>query len=189
MIPIETLLDQCRSGDELAWEALVRRCQGRVFALAFHYLRDREEARDVAQEAFIRVYRALPRFDPGGSFHAWLVRITRNIAIDRLRTLHASPAYDGRRIEDSPAVADDRLDPEHQAVDEARRALIYRALDRMTEINREMILLKDIQGLKQREIADILAIPIGTVKARTNRARLELAERILELEPSYGAVP
>ena len=68
-----------------------------------------------------------------------------------------------------------------------RSHLVYRALDQMTEINREMILLKEIQGLKQREIADLLSIPLGTVKARSNRARVELARCIVEIDPSYGA--
>lgn len=183
---LDTLLEQCRAGDELAWEALVRRYQGRVFALAYHYLRDREEARDVAQEAFIRVYRGLRSFDGEGSFTAWIVRVARNCAIDRIRKLQGSPAYDGDEIEDGPPLAASEPDPEDHTLHEDRRDLIYRALDLMSEINREMILLKEIQGLKQREIADMLAIPLGTVKARTNRARLELAERILELEPSYG---
>lgn len=184
----ETLLEQCRAGDALAWEALVRRYQGRVFALAYHYLRDREEARDVAQETFIKVYRGLQRFDGEGSFTAWLVRVARNCAIDRLRKLQSSPAWEAEEVEESQPHGDPGADPEREALARDRRELVYRALDRMSEINREMILLKEIQGLKQREIADLLAIPIGTVKARTNRARVELAECILELEPSYGGV-
>jgi RNA polymerase sigma-70 factor (ECF subfamily) len=185
---LETLLEQCRAGDELAWEALVRRYQGRVFALAYHYLRDREEAREVAQETFIRVYRGLRTFDGEGSFTAWLVRVARNCAIDRIRKLQSSPAYEGDEVEATDPLVATGPDPEDHSLAQDRRDLICRALDRMSEINREMILLKEIQGLKQREIADMLAIPLGTVKARTNRARLELAERILELEPSYGGV-
>ena len=74
---LETLLERCRSGDELAWEALVRRFQGRVFALAYHYLRDREEARDVAQETFIRIYKSLEGFQDTERFLPWMVRIAR----------------------------------------------------------------------------------------------------------------
>ena len=68
-----------------------------------------------------------------------------------------------------------------------RQRLLYRALDLMSAVNREMILLKDIQGLRQREIADLLSVPLGTVKTRSSRARVELARCILELDPSYGA--
>ena len=102
----ETLLEQCRAGDALAWEALVRRYQGRVFALAYHYLRDREEARDVAQETFIKVYRGLRRFDGEGSFTAWIVRVARNCAIDRLRKRQGSPAWDGEEVDEGRSPGD-----------------------------------------------------------------------------------
>lgn len=184
---IETLLEQCRAGDELAWEALVRRTQGRVYSLAYHYLRDREEARDVAQEAFVRIYRNLDRYQEGGSFMAWMARITRNCALDRLRRLKVLPAYGGDPVDEGDQHADGEPDPEVATLSRERSALLYRALDRMSEINREMVLLKEIQGLKQSEIAEMLDLPLGTVKARTNRARLELAARVLELDPSYGA--
>ncbi len=182
----EILLQRCRRGDELAWEALVRRYQGRIFALAYHYLRDREEARDVAQETFVRIYRGLESFEASGSFTAWAVRVARNCALDRIRHLKARLA---------PTPLDDETEarvecgqaPDEPAQESERRDLIERALDRMTAINREMILLKEIQGLKQQEIADLLSIPLGTVKARTNRARLELARWVLDLDPSYGA--
>jgi len=186
-VSIETLLEQCRAGDDLAWEALVRRTQGRVFALAYHYLHDREEARDVAQEAFVRIYRNLDRYEEGGSFMAWLARITRNCALDRIRRLKVLPAYGAAEMEADDRRPDEDPDPEATSLSRERSDLLYRALDLMSEINREMILLKEIQGLKQSEIAEMLDIPLGTVKARTNRARIELAARVLELDPSYGA--
>lgn len=184
---IETLLEQCRAGDELAWEALVRRTQGRVYSLAYHYLRDREEARDVAQEAFVRIYRNLNRYEEGGNFMAWMARITRNCALDRIRRLKVLPAYAADPVQDGDSCPDPEPDPEVSTLSRERSELLYRALDRMSAINREMVLLKEIQGLKQSEIAEMLDIPLGTVKARTNRARLELATRVLELDPSYGA--
>ena len=90
---LETLVEQCRAGDEAAWEALVRRTQGRVFGLCFHYMRDREEAREVAQETFIRIYRGLGSFDGSGSFLAWSVRIARNCCLDRLRKRKITPTF------------------------------------------------------------------------------------------------
>ena len=77
--------------------------------------------------------------------------------------------------------------PEDAWVADARKRLVYRALDRMSEQNREMILLKEIQGLNLNEIAQLLGVPIGTVKSRSSRARLELARRVVELDSSYGA--
>lgn len=180
------LVERCRQGDELAWEALVRRHQGRVFALAYHYLGNREEARDVAQESFIRVYRALDSFQ-GDSFVAWIVTITRNCCFDRLRQLKVRPALDGAPLDDQLETRGREAGPEATALAQERRGLLYQALDHMTEINREIIMLKDIQGLKQSEIAAALSLPLGTVKTRSHRARLELARRILALDPGFGA--
>jgi RNA polymerase sigma-70 factor (ECF subfamily) len=165
----------------------VRRYQGRVFGVAFHYLRDREEARDVAQEAFVRIYRNLDRFEPGGNFTAWALRITRNCAIDRTRHLSARPALDDAQVEERSIASEAQPAPDVDAMLNERHRLLYRALDLMSAVNREMILLKDIQGLKQREIAELLSLPLGTVKTRSMRARTELAKRIVELDPSYGA--
>jgi RNA polymerase sigma-70 factor (ECF subfamily) len=188
-LELETLVEQCRAGDEGAWEALVRRTQGRVFGLCFHYLRDREEAREVAQETYIRIYRALDSFDGSGSFLAWSVRIARNCCLDRLRKQKITPTFGAAEMDD-PDNHREFVEPGESFVDtHVRHELLRRALEGMSAINREMILLKDIQGLKQREIADLLSIPIGTVKARSNRARAELADRMLELDPSYGASP
>jgi RNA polymerase sigma-70 factor (ECF subfamily) len=186
-LDLESLLQRCRAGDELAWEGLVRRFQGRVFGLAYHYLRDREEAQDVAQEAFIRIYNHLDRFEEGGNFVAWALRITRNCAIDRVRHLGARPALGEAQVEEMQLPSQEQPAPDVDAIVNERQRLLYRALDLMSAVNREMILLKDIQGLRQQEIADLLSLPLGTVKTRSMRARLELARRIVELDPSYGA--
>ena len=97
---LETLLERCRAGDELAWEALVRRFQGKVFALAYHYLRDREEARDVAQETFIRIYKGLEGFQDSERFLPWMVRIARNCSIDRVRRLKVRPPLGGDELDE-----------------------------------------------------------------------------------------
>jgi RNA polymerase sigma-70 factor (ECF subfamily) len=184
-LELEDLLQRCRQGDGLAWEALVRQFQGRVFGIARHYLSNREEARDVSQEVFIRIYRNLDDFAPGSNFTAWALRITRNCAIDRLRRVQAR--LPTRSSGDVEAVAgDSAATPEHDGIAGERQQLLYRALERMTEAHREMILLKDIQGLEQQEIAQMLSLPLGTVKTRASRARIELARRILELDPSFG---
>jgi RNA polymerase sigma-70 factor (ECF subfamily) len=184
-LDLENLLKRCRQGDGLAWEALVRRFQGRVYGIARYYLSDREEARDVAQEAFVRIYSKLERFDSGSNFTAWILRITRNCAIDRLRQMRARPQIDASQGDEYIAgVPAPRFGLDTAAGEQHQ--LVYRALELMSAANREMILLKEIHGLKQHEIAEILSLPLGTVKARTNRARHELARRILELDPTYG---
>jgi RNA polymerase sigma-70 factor (ECF subfamily) len=180
------LVDRCRRGDALAWEALVRRFQGRVFAVAFHYVRDVEEARDLAQDVFVKVYRSLESFT-GGAFLPWLLRLTRNCAIDRLRRKKARPPAEDLPVEEGVGLPDPGPSPEDSWVSDARKRLVHRALDGMSPQNREMILLKDIQGLNLNEIAELLDVPVGTVKSRSSRARLELARRVVALDPSYGA--
>ncbi|MFP3939732.1 MAG: RNA polymerase sigma factor [Thermoanaerobaculia bacterium] len=186
MLDLDTLIARCRQGDELAWEALVRRYQGRVFGVALHYLRDREEARDAAQDAFVKLYRNLSKLEGGETFLPWLLRITRNCAIDRMRrnAVRRPPAEAPE--EDAAETSDPGPSAEEALFRDARKALVYRALGALSEHNREVILLKDIEQRKLEEIAEILDLPLGTVKSRTNRARLQLAAAVRRLDPSYG---
>jgi len=181
-----TLVERCRRGDDLAWEALVRRFQGRIYAVALSYLRSPEEARDMAQEIFVRVYERLDGFRGGQRFAPWLLSLARNACIDRLRRIKARPPASDLPVHAGPELRDERAGPEQAAEQAGRRRLLYRALARMSETNREMILLKEIQGLKLEEIAGMLGLPLGTVKSRSNRARVELATKLRAIDPSYG---
>lgn len=185
-----TLVERCRQGDDLVWEALVRRWQGRVYGLAWHYLGNAEDARDAAQEAFVRVYRQLDSFD-GDRFQAWLLRITRNICLDQLRRRKTRPPLEELRAadKDDAAPTDAAPSPEQAWLSGARRRVVHEALRRLNGPNREVILLKDIQGLKLGEIAGMLGLPIGTVKSRAHRARLELARHVIAIDPSYADLP
>jgi len=180
-----TLLERCRRGDDLAWEALVRHYQSSVYAVTRHYLRDAEEARDVAQDVFVRLYERLDSFAGGDTFKAWLLQMARNASIDRLRRLKARPPATDVPVEDVTLSSGD--DPERSAEGEARERLLRRALARLGEKNREILLLKEIQGLKLEEVAGLLGLPLGTVKSRSSRARLELAAMLRKLDPSFGA--
>jgi RNA polymerase sigma-70 factor (ECF subfamily) len=186
VLEIQTLLERCRQGDELAWEALVRRFQRRVYAVAWQYLRDGDEARDMAQEVFIRVYQQLGKFQVEKSFLPWLLSVARNACIDRLRKRRARPPAQDVPAEGDVAVASGGPSPEDEVAAEWRKRLLYRALARMSDSDREIIMLKDIQGLKLDEIARMLSLPIGTVKSRSNRARVALASRLRMLDPRYG---
>ena len=93
------LVDRCRQGDDLAWERLVRTFQGRVYALAYHYVRDADAARDLAQEIFVRVYQKIDTFS-GQAFLPWLLRLARNLCIDRLRRIKARPPAHDVPVED-----------------------------------------------------------------------------------------
>lgn len=164
----------------------MRRFQGRVYAVAVHYLRDPEEARDLAQEVFVKVYRKLDAFT-GEGFLPWLLRLARNGAIDRLRRMKARPPASDVSADDGPELPDPGPGPDEAWLSGRRRRLVHRALAGMSAQNREIILLKEIQGLSVGEVAELLGLPLGTVKSRSSRARLELARRVIELDPSYGA--
>jgi RNA polymerase sigma-70 factor (ECF subfamily) len=188
LVELATLVERCRRRDELAWEALVRRLQSRVYGTALHYLRSPEDARELAQDVFVRLYRHLDtiEFSDEGMFVGWLVQTTRNAAFDRLRQARSRPPRADVPAEEA-GLADAQPSPEAATLAEARHDLVHRAMAELSEINREILLLKEIQGLDIKQVAEILHIPLGTVKSRANRARLELARRVLALDPSYGA--
>jgi RNA polymerase sigma-70 factor, ECF subfamily len=181
---LSILLARCRSGDELAWEALVRRFQGRVYGIAYHYTGRAEDAQDVAQEVFIHIYRNLARIVDAEGFLPWLICLCRNASIDHLRRKKARPPASDIDIQEAHGLEAGGLNPEEQWLADSRKRLIYRALQGLSQLSREIILLREIQGLPHADIASMLQVPLGTIKSRANRARLELAQKVLEL--SHG---
>jgi len=185
-----TLLERCRSGDELAWEGLVRQFQARVYGVAYHYVGNAEDARDLAQEAFIRIYQNLTLCTEEERFLPWIIRITRNICIDHLRRKKTHPPAQDIPVEEMSGLRAPGGDPAQLFAVDSRKRLVHDALRGMTDLNREMILLRDIQGFALEEIASMLHVPLGTVKSRSNRARIELAQKlsVLRAELSEGPV-
>jgi RNA polymerase sigma-70 factor, ECF subfamily len=176
-----TLLYRCKNGDELAWEALVRQYQARVYSIAYHYVGNCEDARDLAQEIFIRLYRTLNRVD-AETLLPWIIRVARNASIDFLRRRRSRPPGSDVQADEMLDLQSADLNPEEHLEQNDRRRMIYRALRSLTGLNQEIILLKEIQGMQIPEIAALLGVPVGTVKSRSNRARIELGEAILALE-------
>jgi RNA polymerase sigma-70 factor (ECF subfamily) len=189
VIELDILLSRCRRGDRESWEALVRRYQARVYGFALHYLRDHEEARDAAQEIFIKMYQHLNGFRDGRAFLPWMLRLARNCCIDRIRSRNARPQDHGATVEREIDRASADASPEQSLLEGARRALLYRALATLTAANREIVLLKDIQQLRLTEISTRLGLPMGTVKSRSNRARCELAKAVRSLEAPAELIP
>ncbi len=176
---LQDLLDACRAGDALAWEVLVREYQGRVFGLAYHLLSRVEDAQDVAQEAFVKVYRSLGNLPREADFVPWLLAIARNAALDHLRRAKARPQAWDLPEGALEAFRDPEADPEARAHAHQRRTHLLKALQTLGASSREVLLLRDIHGLSVEEVAGLLDVPEGTVKSRTSRARLELADRLL----------
>ena len=184
MVDLETLIAGCRDGDALAWEELVRRFQSRVFGFALHYLRDPEEAREIAQEIFVKVYQSIGHVHDARTFMPWMLRLARNCCIDRVRSLDVRRHLQAGRVAASDELESGDASPEESMLAGARRALLHRALDRLTSANREILILKDIQQMRLEEISSLLGVPLGTIKSRSNRARTELAHAVRALEGS-----
>ncbi len=187
MQELDPILERCRQGDNLAWEALVRRTQSRVYGLALQYVRDADEASDLAQEIFIKIYRNLDKMETGSSFLPWMVRLARNCCIDRIRRIKARPPARDIVVDEDLELTSALPSPEQSWDSDQRKELVYQAMGSLSEQNREILLLKEIQQLKLTEIAGMLGLPIGTIKSRASRARVELAKSVLALDPSYGA--
>ncbi len=176
----QALVERCRSGDLAAFEPLVEKYRERVWRLAYHYVRDREEAWDVAQEAFVRAWQALPNFRGQSAFYTWLFRIVVNVATDRARSraargrafgTEAVPEEDWERVLVDPARG-----PDDTAAGAETRERVRRALDALPPHHRTIIMLSDLEGLSYREIAEVLGIPMGTVMSRLHNARKRLRQ-------------
>jgi len=178
---LTTLIAQCRKGDALAWEMLVRRFQARVYGLAYHYAGNAEEARDLAQEVFVRIYRRLETCTDAETFVPWMIRLARNVCIDRLRRMRTRPQTIATPVEELTHLVASGQDPGRAYEAGSRKRVLHQALAKLSGVNREIILLKDIQGLGLPEIARMLGIPVGTAKSRSHRARLELAQEVRAL--------
>lgn len=175
------LVDRCLSGEEAAWDELVRAYTRRVYAVCYRFTGKDGEAQDLTQEVFLRVFRTLKSFRSGeGTFLVWLNRLTRNLLIDHYRRSRLQRATDS--IEDQLPVLEEKaaLVSRTDSLVAGREAseLLQAALQKLSPDLRETVILRDIEELEYREIAQVLNVPEGTVKSRLNRGRAELA-RIL----------
>jgi len=174
----KALIAQFLTGDDSAFEALVRKYRNRVISIALRVVRDQDEALDISQEAFIKAYRSLKGFAGKSSFYTWLYRIVTNLAIDhRRRNKRVVEFRDelepGQENEESELTANE-IDPRQEALDKELETRIYREIDDLPEYHRAVILLRDVEGLSYNEIADTLDCSVGTVMSRLHYAREKL---------------
>jgi RNA polymerase sigma-70 factor (ECF subfamily) len=173
------LLPRCRAGDEVAWRELVTRHTRRVFGLAYRFTGRVDQAEDLTQEVFVKVYQTLGRYrESDGPFGGWLMAVARNHAIDHYRRRKQELL---RRTEDPEILETATAPEEHPVVGlerQERARLVHRGLRTLPADLRLPLILCDLQGLPYDEIAAALQVPLGTVKSRINRARLELAKRL-----------
>jgi RNA polymerase sigma-70 factor (ECF subfamily) len=180
--PDFSLVSRCLRGDEPAWEELVRLHTRRVYGLCFRFTGSGSEAQDLTQEVFLRVFRTLKTFRSlEGSFATWLARVTRNLLIDHYRRTRQERVTDSIEeqlpmIEEAGGAASVR--PDHALAGREASEILQATLLKLSPDLREAVILRDLQEMEYREIAEVLRIPEGTVKSRINRGRAELARHL-----------
>ncbi|MGH9817505.1 MAG: RNA polymerase sigma factor, partial [Candidatus Acidiferrales bacterium] len=177
------LVQQCLRGDTPAWEELVRRHTRRIYNLCYRFTSNRQEAEDMTQEVFLRVYKTLGSYRAvHGGFTTWMTSVTRNLLIDHYRRTKRDRLTDSLDDEESghtEQIPSQFRTPDQMAMAGQLGEQVQRALGKLSPDLREAVILRDLQGLEYREIQDVLQVPEGTVKSRINRGRIELA-RLLE---------
>ncbi|MCW3054208.1 MAG: polymerase sigma factor, sigma-70 family [Chthonomonadales bacterium] len=172
-------LDRCAQGDERAIRWVLNRYRDRVVRLAAHVLHNSREAEDVAQEAFVKAFRQIGQFRGDSGFYAWLYRIVINLCLDRMRRKSMTSEMP---LEENVAhfVA---VSP-----DVENRLSVAQVLDSLTPPMRAALVLREVEGLEYAEIADVLNIPVGTVRSRLNTAREQFRRRWTALEEEVNHV-
>jgi RNA polymerase sigma-70 factor (ECF subfamily) len=170
----DRLIAACRSGKTEAFGVLVRRYQDRLYPTVFRLTGCAEDALDLLQEAFLRAYQKLDRFNGESSFYTWVYRIAINLALSNLRKQR--PTSFGAPVDPVDERGDD--DPARSLLQAERDEQVQQALDALAPDHRTIVVMKEFDGLRYEEIGAVLGIPVGTVRSRLHRARLELRHRL-----------
>jgi RNA polymerase sigma-70 factor (ECF subfamily) len=179
---IETLIQRCLQGDQHAWDLIVRQYWRKVFNVAYKFVGKHDEAEDLTQDIFLKIFKSLDTFDRRANFQTWLISISRNLCIDHYRSVRKERETIDRDI-DANELTPASLDPGPVAALEQRDrvTLLRQAMAELPDTLRTAVMMRDIQELSYQEIADRLRLPEGTVKSRINRGRNELARQIKKL--------
>ena len=174
VLELEATVERCREGDEAAWSALVGTTLRPIYRLCASYAPSAAEAEELTQEVYFKLWENLHHYSPGSNFRAWAWRVARNLLIDSYRRSHRERAaawLDPEIIERLPASDD----PHEESLRRQRLRHVAAGLRQLPEELASLILMRDLAGWSYTEIAEALDLPVGTVKSRLNRARLELA--------------
>jgi len=176
---IEALIQRCLRGDQQAWDQIVHQYWRKVFNVAYKFVAKHDEAEDLTQDIFLKIFKSLDTFDRRANFQTWLISISRNLCIDHYRSIRKERETIDRDVDASdlaPAARD--ASPVAALEQRDRVTLLRRALGGLPDTLRTAVLMRDIQELSYQEIAERLRLPEGTVKSRINRGRTELARQI-----------
>jgi RNA polymerase sigma-70 factor (ECF subfamily) len=179
----DALIARCLKGDQRAWEQVVRQHWRKVFNLAYRFVGRHDEAEDLTQDIFLKIFKALHTFDRRANFQTWLISISRNLCIDHYRSVRKERETIARDVDASQlAPATKERGPLAQLEQLDLKDLIRRALKELPESLRTAVEMRDLKEYSYQEIADELGLPEGTVKSRINRGRLELARQLRRLQ-------
>lgn len=182
-----SLVRRAQAGDKGAFDALVLKYQHKVVKLVSRYVRDLAEAEDIAQDAFIKAYRALPQFRGDSAFYTWLYRIAINTAKNAVVSRDRNPVDYRLDLQDSEESYEmhgrlkDSETPEALVLTDEIRAIVNGAIDALPEDLRTAIVLRELEGLSYEEIAATMQCPVGTVRSRIFRAREAIDRRLREV--------
>jgi RNA polymerase sigma-70 factor, ECF subfamily len=179
----DSLIEQCLAGDQLAWEQVVRQNWRKVFNVAYKFVGKHDEAEDLTQDIFLKIFKALNTFDRRANFQTWIISISRNLCIDHYRSVRKERQTIARDVDSTelqPATSE--RGPYAQAEHQDLKAQLRQALDTLPITLRTAVVLRDLQELSYQEIADRLGLPEGTVKSRINRGRIELAHQLKRVQ-------
>ena len=179
----DSLIEQCLAGDQVAWDTIVKQNWRKVFNVAYKFVGKHEEAEDLTQDIFLKIFKALATFDRRANFQTWIVSISRNLCIDHYRSVRKERQTIAREVDtnDLQPASSDRT-PYAAAEHQDLRETLRQALQVLPPTLRTAVVLRDLQELSYQEIADKLELPEGTVKSRINRGRLELARQIKRMQ-------
>ena len=174
------LVERCRQGDDDAWREFVDRFGQKIYSVAYHFTLRREDAEELSQEIFLKIFESLDKYNGGFPLIAWIVALARNLCIDRYRRRKREQSF---RFVSDEAVAPllkAQEDPSADAIRKERIKMLFWALAEIPEDLAEILVLRDLDGLAYEEIGQALELPDGTVKSRLFRARAEVARKIRE---------
>ena len=186
---VETLIQRCLQGDQHAWDLIVRQYWRKVFNVAYKFVGKHDEAEDLTQDIFLKIFRSLDTFDRRANFQTWLISVSRNLCIDHYRSVRKERETIDRGVDASDlSPAAPEPGPIAALEQRDRVVLLRQAMAALPETLRTAVLLRDIQEMSYQEIADALRLPEGTVKSRINRGRTELARQVRKLRgDEFGA--
>ena len=185
---VAALVDRCLGGDAAAWEEIVRLYHRRIYNVCFRFAGAQEDAEDLTQEVFIKMYRTLKTYDTSkGAFITWVTTIARNLLVDHFRrskydrvtdSLESAPSGDPDALTVGEQLPDVGPSPDAGIQTQETQEVVHQALQKLSPELREAVILRDLQDMEYREIAQVLRVPEGTVKSRINRGRAELARHL-----------